>query len=105
MMNRNLGITTIRTAAAVLLCGTALWVAGCSSTSEFAGHDSVAVAGAAVKGTVYGGQQPIIGATVQLWAVGTGGYGSAATALGSPVTTLSPGGTFTIGAYTCPTGS
>jgi hypothetical protein len=62
------------------------------------------VVGAAIQGTVHGGQQPVTGATVQLWAVGSGSYGATASALGSSVQTLT-GGTFTIGSYTCPSGT
>jgi hypothetical protein len=81
---------------------------------------------AAVKatGSVHGGQQPVTGATIQLWAVGTTGFGSAATPLISATVTTSdgtgatnsnsnagnsgntlPAGQFTLNftnAYTCP---
>lgn len=81
---------------------------------------------AAVKatGSVHGGQQPVTGSTIQLWAVGTSGFGSAATSLLGTVTTSDgtsvvnsnanagnanntlPAGSFTItGAFTCPTAS
>ena len=76
-------------------------------------------------GIVHGGQQPISGATIQLWTVGTTGYGSAGTALISATLTTSdgtglfnsnanvgnndnalPAGYFSItGDYTCPTAS
>ena len=55
-------------------------------------------------GSVFGGQQPVSGATVQLWSVGTSGYGSVASPLGSAVSTNSNGG-FTLGSYTCPANS
>ena len=53
-----------------------------------------------ITGLVHGGQQPITGATVQMWAAGTTtGYGAGAVAVGSAVTTdsngnfdLNPGG-------------
>ena len=49
-----------------------------------------------------GGQQPIWGATIQLYQVGTAGDGSSASPLGSSTTT-NPSGAFTItGDYTCP---
>jgi hypothetical protein len=76
---------------------------------------------------VHGGQNPVSGATIQLWAVGTTGFGSAATALISTTVTTSdgtstsdsnanlgntgntlPAGSFTLNfttAYTCPTPS
>lgn len=76
---------------------------------------------------VNGGQQPVSGATIQLWAAGSTGYGTGATALISATLTTSDGtgvvnsnanagnvnntlaaGNFTLnfaGAYTCPTAS
>ena len=73
-------------------------------------------------GVVHGGQSPVSGSVIQLWAVGTTGYGSAATPLISATLTSSDGtgtvdsnanagnanntlsvGSFTItGDYTCP---
>jgi hypothetical protein len=74
-------------------------------------------------GMVHGGQAPITGATIQLWAVGSTGYGSTATALIATTVTTSdgtgsttdgnnnagnanntlPAGSFTItGLYSCP---
>ncbi len=54
-------------------------------------------------GSIYGGQQPVTGATVQLYAVGTTGDGSAATPLFSSPVTSDSSGNFTFAAYTCPT--
>jgi len=46
------------------------------------------------QGAVYGGQQPVTDATIQLYAVGTSGFGSAATPLiSAPVTTSDGSGT------------
>ena len=66
------------------------------------------VPGVQMRGTVHGGQQPVVGATMQLYATGSApgaaGYGSAATPLitGTTVTT-GPGGAFNItDDYTCP---
>jgi len=58
-----------------------------------------------VQGLVHGGQQAVTGATIQLWAVGSTGYGSAASKLlGSHVVTTDSNGSFSItGDYTCPT--
>ena len=53
-----------------------------------------------VTGTLHGGQQPVTGSTVTVYAVGTTGYGSSATALSS--TTSGAYGAFTMPAYTCP---
>ena len=59
-------------------------------------------AGLAINGKVFAGTTPQIGATVQLYASGTGGLGSAATALGSAATTDSNGAFAISAAYTCP---
>ena len=60
------------------------------------------LAGSSLRGQVKGGQQPISGATIQLYWVGTAGDGTSASALGSSTTTSSSGG-FTIpSGYMCP---
>ena len=57
-------------------------------------------------GLVHGGQQPVAGATIQLYAVGTTGDGSASTPLLSPAPATDANGTFNIsGTYTCPSPS
>src|ERR1700744_6530548 len=58
---------------------------------------------AARHGLVHGGQQPVTGATIQLYAVGTTGDGSAATRLLLPAPVSDANGTFDItGTFTCP---
>jgi len=55
-------------------------------------------------GVVHGGQQPITGATIQLWAAGTTADESAATPLISSAPVTGSAGQFSItGLYTCPT--
>src|ERR1700722_10181663 len=54
-------------------------------------------------GEAFGGQQPVSGMTLQLYAAGSSGYGSAATPLFSPATTTNASGAFVFPAYTCPT--
>src|SRR5579875_1230789 len=58
---------------------------------------------AKLQGRVHGGQQPVVGARIQLFAAGTNGYGTGAVSLlTSPVAT-DASGSFTItGDYTCP---
>ncbi len=57
--------------------------------------------GTTLSGRVRGGQQPVSGSTVQLWQVGTTGYGTGAAPLGSAATTGADG-TFSItGNYSC----
>lgn len=60
--------------------------------------------GASLQGSVHGGQQPISGAAVQLYAANaTGGYGSNSVALlTSPVATNSAGNFTIAGLYSCP---
>lgn len=60
------------------------------------------ITGSSLRGQVKGGQQPISGATIQLYQVGTAGDGSSAAPLGTSTTT-DPSGSFTItGNYMCP---
>ena len=54
-----------------------------------------------LQGKLYGGQQPIVGTKVSVYAMSTSGYGATATLLGTPVFTNANGG-FSYGAYTCP---
>jgi hypothetical protein len=55
---------------------------------------------------MHGGQQPVGGATIQLYAVGTTGDGLAPTPLLTPPVTTNPDGSFAItGLYTCPSDS
>lgn len=82
---------------AVVLVGCSLLQFGAPSTAS-----SVLPA---ISGTVHGGQQPISGASVYLYAVNTSvSKGPSTALLGSPVMTNAGGG-FSIGAgaYTCPT--
>jgi hypothetical protein len=61
------------------------------------------LAGGSLRGNLHGGQQPISGASVQLYAAGTTGYGSSATALLSSAVITDANGAFSItGGYTCP---
>jgi hypothetical protein len=87
---------------AILLGASSLFLAGCGANGSLTGPINPGGNEGTITGQLYGGQSPVIGATVQLYAAGTGGYGSAPTPLGAPVTTQAPGGTFSIGSYTCP---
>jgi streptogramin lyase len=68
--------------------------AGPATTSSFAGST--------FKGKVLAGSVPVIGASVQLYAAGSTGNGSTATALGSPIVTDTTGAFSVTTAYTCP---
>src|ERR1035441_2135802 len=74
---------------------------GCGYHSQFQSPNTNAVTG--MRGKVRGGQQPITGSTIQLYAAGTTGDGSAATPLlTTPVATDSSGDFTITGDYTCP---
>lgn len=89
---------------ALLVC--ALSLSGC--TANFgdvatSGLAPTASAGAALTGRVHGGNNPVTGAAIQLYGIGTTGYGSAATPLlTTTVTTDSNGGFNITGDYSCP---
>jgi len=91
-----------------ILC--VLILAGCASVpvTMTSSVQKSPAQGAALKGRVHGGQQPINGASVYLYAVDTTGYGKAsASLLNAPgYVTTGPDGSFSItGDYTCPTAS
>ncbi len=79
-----------------------LAIAGCGVARD-AKTVAPQVAGAALHGSVYGGLQPVSFSTLQLYATGTAGYGSAATPLLTTVVTTDANGNYSItGDYTCP---
>ena len=89
--------------ATLILCAAALLpLAGCGvSTTVTSGAVSATTA---ITGRVHGGQQPVVGATITLYAPGTSGYGSAPTAIVH--TTTDSNGFFTLPQpYTCPANS
>ncbi|MGA8938634.1 MAG: hypothetical protein WB439_05650 [Acidobacteriaceae bacterium] len=92
----------------------AITLAGCGGSSSILTTTATIITPPAVSitGRVMGGQQPINGATIQLYAAGNTGYGSAysyttgTSLLGSHVVTTSGNGDFNItGDYTCPSSS
>ncbi len=92
----------------------ALFLAGCSGAPVTVPNEANPVPGAALTGRVHGGQGPIVGAHVYLYAANTSGYGGASTSLLSSATgtkdgngnyyvTTGSNGAFSIsGDYTCP---
>jgi hypothetical protein len=73
------------------------------SVSRVAGPTATSnVAGISVAGTVMAGTVPLAGASVQLYAAGSAGNGSTATALGSAITTGTTGAFSIPAGYTCP---
>jgi glucose/arabinose dehydrogenase len=77
-------------------------LAGCGMNSSTSNMSGTMPAPTSMQGKVVGGQQPVSASTVQLYAVGTTGDGSAATPL-TISTTTDANGNFTIPGYTCPT--
>jgi hypothetical protein len=88
----------------VLLLPVLAVIAGCSTATSHIATQVTPAATSALNGSVHGGQQPIVGATIQLYAVGTTGDGSAATPLLSPALTTDASGGFDLtNKFTCPT--
>ena len=88
----------------LVLAGAGLMLAGCN-LSQFSAPSTASSALPGISGTVHGGQQPISGASFQIYAANTSvGKGASTALLSSPVLTNASGG-FSIGAgaYTCPT--
>ena len=84
----------------------ALLVTGCGGAGVAPQGAKAGPIPAERQGVVRGGQQPVAGATVQLYTVGTSGDGSAATPLLSPAVMTDANGGFNItGLYTCPSAS
>jgi streptogramin lyase len=76
----------------VLILCLPLVLTGCSLNSTTATTPETSASGTAIHGIVHGGQQPIVGGHVYLYAAGTGGYGTASTSLlTSSVATNNPG--------------
>jgi hypothetical protein len=100
-------MTQLRTALTALALTTlGLATIGCGTNLKTV---SSTVQGSAFQGKVYGGQQPLVGATMQLYAASANGYGQPYTyptgtsLLGTNVVTTGNGGAFNItGDYTCP---
>jgi len=93
----------VHPALTVLVCSAAL--SGCSGTTSLTPSSKGASnAGVTIAGQVHGGQAFITGATIQLYAVGTAGDGSAATPmLTAPVTSNASGGFTLTSLYSCTT--
>jgi len=84
----------------------AMPLTGCGTGLVTLNNDASGASGAAsagrIQGSVHGGQQPVSGATLQLYAVTTGGYYAPATALLTTPVTSAANGTFSItGDYSC----
>jgi cardiolipin synthase len=81
---------------AVLPCCLLVILSGCSSSNQLSSSSSSTDAAVVMHGRVHGGQQPVSSATIQLYAVGTGGDYGAAKALLSPAAASDTSGNFNI---------
>jgi hypothetical protein len=90
----------VASSAATLMTGCGMTSVSGSTSSPVTGNSIAA------SGRVMGGQQPVAGVAVQLYAAGSGSYGAAAIPLfpAGSITTTSAGN-FTVPAFTCPTGN
>ena len=77
----------------LVACATLFLLAGCGVGTTITGGG---VPATAITGRVHGGQQPIAGATVTLYAPGTGGYGSAPTVITTATALTDSAGHFTL---------
>lgn len=103
MFDRFFGVSSGRVVTALVLCAFASLVTGCSTSQFMSAASNSPTSGFALSGAVHGGRQPISGATIQLWAVGSSGYGSAATSLLTTSRTTGSDGSFDISSdYSCP---
>lgn len=98
---------TMRTAAtAVIVCVALLLMVGCGGGLGVDGGGGTGPAPAtAPHGKVYGGQQPVVGAVIQLYAVNTTAAKGASVALISTTVTTDTNGGFTMPSFTCPAGA
>jgi hypothetical protein len=97
---------TLSATAAFSVTAASLFLAGCGNVATTT-TPGLVTAARQVGGNVHGGQQPVSGATLQLWVVGATKDGDVSTPLLSttvPVTT-DANGNFTLPAFTCPSPS
>jgi hypothetical protein len=103
LRTRNTGPVALRFHAIQPCLLGCLLLAGCSGAIQ---RITSASSSATLNGHVHGGQQPISGATIQLYAAGVTGDASSATPLIATTTLTDRTGSFNIsGAYTCPSPS
>ncbi len=85
----------------LLVLSTLFAFTGCATS--FSPTASAPVTGAAsLTGAVHGGQQPVVGAIVTLWAAGSSGYGAGATVIASATAPTDAGGNFSFATIPCP---
>ena len=83
-----------------LFVSVCLWLLGCGSRSVL---PSGPINGTKMYGRVFGGEQPVVGSSVQLYAAAANGSGTSSTPLLKAAVSTDSSGGFTItGEYTCP---
>jgi hypothetical protein len=92
-------IPRIPFAAATLALAAAL--SGCAGNSASTSSSAAGNESARLTGKVYGGQQPVGGALIQLYSVGTTGTGSASAPLLSSTVTTGAQGQFSVPNFSC----
>jgi hypothetical protein len=98
-MTTNLPIRTMALAAATLLCAA---LTGCTLGSNPATAGPIASSVGTIHGQAYGGNQPIVGASIYVYAAGTSGFGTPSTLLSTTVATTDSNGFFTVTSdYAC----
>ncbi|MFC6644196.1 hypothetical protein ACFQBQ_01025 [Granulicella cerasi] len=78
---------------AIGLSGTAVLTSGCANVALSGSTESLSGSQGTLSGKLHGGNQPVVGALVRLYAAGTSGYGSAGT-LYATTTSSAPDGGF-----------
>ena len=104
---RTLPMRLFQIASVLTLSAAAVVLSGCSGFVAATPSGPASVAGVGFKGSVYGGQQPIVNSNVQLWQAGTTGYGLGATALTANGVFTDANGSFSFNStpYSCTAGS
>jgi hypothetical protein len=91
------------TSFAIVIAATSLLLSGCSGLVPTA--VPAPIAGPAIRGNIHGGQQPISGAAIHLYAAGSTGYAAPNTDLLTSAVASATDGSFSITAkYTCTAG-
>ena len=89
--------------AVALALSLAFTLTGCTASFERSAQVPAPAAAVALTGHAFGGQQPLLGATIQLYAASNSGYAAASTPLLTVPVVSGAGGNFTISYdYTCP---
>jgi hypothetical protein len=88
--------------ATLVIAATAFALTGCGGSNPMITEKPNPPVTVTMQGQVIGGQQPVANSTIQLYAVGTSGYGSAATPLFTPAITTDSNGSFSFPNSYCP---